>query len=183
MMGCCAPLGFFPGSPPAQLRGIHDGTLGVKQTLNAMRQYVRQYKTNPGIRTLSLQLTRHVPSYDKVGEVAALHGFVRDQIAYREDVEGVETLQTPVYTLQMTSGDCDDKATLLCTMLCCIGYQCLFYAIGQNGGPFEHVMAGVRLGTRNIPLETIIPPGTLGPGSGEMGWMPPDAQPILPWNI
>lgn len=191
MMACCAPLGFYPGLPPAdsttgfssRLQSLADGTQGVRQTLNVMRGLVRQYKKNAGVRMLAQQLTAHLPDYDHWGEVQTLHGFVRDEIRYVQDVEGVETVQTPVYTLQVGSGDCDDKATCLCTLLASIGYQCLFYAVGLGGGPFEHVLAGVRLGTRNIPLETIIPLGTMGPGSGEMGWMPPDASPILPWNI
>ncbi len=141
-----------------------------------MATLVKAYKTDSGIRSLAQQLTARLASYDNAGEVTALQHFVRDRVRYVGDVEGVETLQTPVYTLQAGSGDCDDKAVLLNTLLASIGFSTLFYAIGIAGAPFSHVLAGVKLGTRSIPLETIVP-------GAEPGWMPPDANPVMPWNI
>lgn len=175
-----APLplatGFYPGRRPAKLSGLADGVAGVRETLRQMALLVRQYKTDSGIRQLAQQLTAGLQSYDTAGEITILQHFVRDQIRYVQDVEGVETLQTPIYTLQVASGDCDDKSILLNTLLAAIGFQTLFFAIGINGGPYSHVLAGVRLGTRTIPLETIVP-------GIEPGWMPPGAGPVLPWNI
>lgn len=163
--------------------GLPCGIGGVRTTLKQMAALVKAYKVDPGVRELSQQLTRHLASYDKAGEVFCLHAFCRDQIRYVGDVESVETLQTPPYTLELGSGDCDDKAVLVNTMLASIGYETLFFAMGMNGEFFSHVTGGVRLGTRTIPLETIVPQGSLGPGSGEPGWLPPEASPIMPWNV
>ncbi|MGA9854255.1 MAG: transglutaminase domain-containing protein [Gammaproteobacteria bacterium] len=163
--------------------GLPTGLPGVRTTLKHMAALVKAYKVDPGVRELSQDLTRHLASYDRSGEIGALHRFCRDQIRYVGDVESVETLQTPVYTLEKGSGDCDDKAVLLNTLLASIGYQTLFFAMGMNGEFYSHVTAGVRLGTRTLVLETIVPQGSLGPGSGEPGWLPPEADPILPWNV
>jgi transglutaminase-like putative cysteine protease len=148
-----------------------------------MASLVRQYKTDTGVRLLAQRLTRNLPDPANVGtarnaaaEVTTLQQFVRDQVRYVKDVEGVETLQTPVYTLQSGSGDCDDKATLLNTLLASIGYPTLFFAVGIGGNPYSHVVAGVKLGSRTIPLETIV--AGVAPG-----WLPPNANPILPWNV
>lgn len=141
-----------------------------------MAVLVRAYKTDTGIRALAQQLTASLASHDQCGEITALQHFVRDRVRYVGDVEGVETLQTPVYTLQSGSGDCDDKATLLNTLLASIGFQTMFFAIGIDGASFSHVLAGVKLGTRNIALETIVP-------GAEPGWMPPGASPVMPWNV
>jgi len=141
-----------------------------------MSALVRRYKTDTGIRLLAQQLTNGLRSHDVSGEITTLQHFVRDRIRYVKDVDGVETLQTPVYTLQVGSGDCDDKSVLLATLLASIGYQPMFFAIGLNGAPFSHVLAGVMLGTRKIPLETIV-------AGREPGWMPPEANPVLPWRI
>jgi hypothetical protein len=155
----------------------------VRGTLKEMSRLVRQFKTDGQLRELSQRLTAHLTPYDRVGEISALHLFVRDRIRYVNDVNDVETLQWPTYTCEVGSGDCDDKSILLNTLLESIGYKTLFFAIGLQGSDYSHVMSGVRLGTRTIPLETIVPPGALGPGSGEMGWMSPDADPVLPWNV
>lgn len=169
-------MNLYPAKPPAVLSGLPSGIAGVRATLKQMAILVRAYKTDTGIRALAQQLTLPLASNDQCGEVTVLQRFVRDKVRYVGDVEGVETLQTPVYTLQSGSGDCDDKATLLNTLLASIGFTTLFFAIGIGGQPFSHVLAGVKLGTRNIPLETIVP--GVGPG-----WMPPGAGPIMPWNV
>lgn len=148
----------------------------MRHTLKEMAKLVKQYKVDPRMRELAQQLTQGLPSYDRVGEISACHIFARDSIRYVNDVEGVETLQIPPYTCELGSGDCDDKSILVNTLLACIGYQTIFYAVGLNGGFYQHVTGGVRLGTRTIPLETIVP-------GAPMGWLPPDANPILPWNV
>lgn len=169
-------MSLYPNPPPSQLRGLPSGVPGVRATLKAMSALVRRYKTDAGIRLLAQQLTNGLRSHDLAGEVTTLQHFVRDRVRYVKDVEGVETLQTPVYTLQVGSGDCDDKSVLLATLLASIGYQPMFFAIGLRGGPFSHVLAGVMLGTRKIPLETIV-------DGKEPGWIPPEANPVLPWRI
>lgn len=158
------------------LSGLPDGVAGTRATLKAMAQLVRQYKKDPSINLLALDLTRGLPSYDHVGEINRLQLFVRDKIRYVMDVDGVETLRTPLVTLDYAAGDCDDKSVLLCTLLATIGYQCQFLAVGFDGETFSHVMAAVKMGTRCIPCETIVP------GAG-VGWFPNGADPVLPWNI
>lgn len=169
-------MSLYPVAPPAVLSGLPSGDAGVRATLRAMAGLVRQYKTDSGVHLLAREITRGLQSYDKSSEITALQHFVRDRIRYAMDVEGVETLQTPPYTLRIMAGDCDDKSILLATLLASMGYKTLFYAIGLNGEPYSHVLAGVRLGTRTIPLETIIP-------NAEPGWLPANASPILPWNV
>ena len=168
-------VNLYPAPVPSRLGSIPSGDAGVRATLKAMAGLVKQYKTDAGINTLALQITHGVASYDKAGEITALQHFVRDRITYRQDVEGVETLRTPVKTLQVAAGDCDDKSVLLDTLLATIGFKVMFFAIGLNGQPFSHVLAGVRVGTRTIPLETIVP-------GAEPGWMPP-ATSVFPWNV
>ena len=75
-------------------------------------------------------------------------------------------VQTPVETLRVLTGDCDDKSTLLAALLESMGYATGFCALGFEGQPFSHVIALVRLGQGWCPLETIVP--NIG-----MGWSPP----------
>jgi hypothetical protein len=167
-------------APPSRLCSIPSGIAGVRATLQYMARMVRRYKTDAGLHQLTRNIVRGLPNQNTDGAdslyVGALHAFVRDRIQYVNDVNEVETLQTPLYTLQCGAGDCDDKATLLNAMLESCGYKSLFFAIGLDGGPFQHVLGGVLLGRRRICLETIVanvPPG----------WMPPNANPVLPWHV
>lgn len=133
-----------------------------------MVSIARAYKTDLNIRTLAVQLVQPCAPKDRRAELATLQHFVRDQIRYVGDVDGVETLQTPIQTLKLSAGDCDDKATLLSSLAGAIGFPTRFCAIGVNGEPFSHVMCQAMLGQSWINCETIIP-------GAEIGWFPPDA--------
>lgn len=128
----------------------------------------QQYKTDLHVRTLAVELVQGCAPKDKPAELATLQRFCRDRIRYVNDIDGVETLQTPVQTLKLRAGDCDDKATLLCALAGAIGFATRFCAIGVRGQEFSHVMAQARLGAGWINCETIVP-------GVDIGWFPPDA--------
>lgn len=132
-----------------------------------MVKIARQYKRDVGIISLARRLTDHLPEKDFTGEITALQHFVRDEIRYVRDPEGVEMVQTPPRTLEIRAGDCDDKSVLLASLLGSMGFKTLFMAVGLNGQPYSHVLVQVLLGTRKISLETII-------AGIEPGWAPPD---------
>lgn len=140
----------------------------MRATLRLMVDLAHTYKTDINIRTLAVQLVEPCPEKDRAAELRALQRFCRDSIRYVSDVDNVETLQTPIQTLQVRAGDCDDKATLLAALAGSVGFPTRFCAIGVNGEDFSHVMAQARLGAGWVNCETIIP-------EADIGWWPPDA--------
>lgn len=130
-----------------------------------MRGFVDQYKISPIIRELALSLTRHLPQKDFGGEINSLFSYVQNSIRYVRDINGVETVQTPVKTLEYGQGDCDDKAVLLGTMLESLGHPVRFYAVGFQKGNISHVLLECNLNGQWIALETTEPV--------PFGWRPP----------
>lgn len=134
-----------------------------------MRQLARQGRQNPEIRTLAQSLTNHLPGKNWIAEIKVLHKFVRDQIRYLRDINGVETIQTPEQLLRTRSGDCDDQATLLASLLESIGHPARFRAVGFKPGRLEHVYVETQVGRGGrkkwLPLETT--------ENVEIGWRPP----------
>ena len=156
---------FYPKPRPMTLGWVPSGAPGVQRTLSTMVKLVRQFKKDPGVRELAGQLVRNLPQYDLNGEVRALHAFVRDSIRYTSDIRGVELLQTPAATLQLGVGDCDDKSTLLASLLESIGRPTRFVAVAiAPSNDFTHVLVETRLGTKWVPLETI--------KDVDVGWYP-----------
>lgn len=154
----------------AQLFSIPGGLAGVKATLARMVDLVRTYKTDLNVRNFAGELVKGCPDKDYRCELSKLQTYVRDSIRYVRDVEGVETLQTPVQTLKLGFGDCDDKATLLGALAASVGFSVRFCAIAVRDEPdFSHVSVQAHLGAGWINAETIIP------GAG-LGWFPPDAS-------
>jgi len=164
-------------SPPSALSGIPDGVAGTRATLKIMSRLVKQFKVDAGLNLYTLDLLRSfgVKQYDEAGEIRALQNFVRDAIAYRKDIEGIETVRDPTITLEYGAGDCDDKSVLLCTLAATVGYETEFIALGFDGEYFSHVMGAVRLGTRWIPCETIVP-------GVQPGWFPQGVRNIYQYR-
>lgn len=160
-------MSLYPQPRPTTIERVPSGREGIKRTLQCMSRLTKQFKKDPGILELASQLVRDLPQYDRAGEIRALHAFVRDHIRYTNDTRGVEVLRTPRATLETGVGDCDDKSTLLASLLEAIGLVTRFVAVGfTEGGGHSHVLVEVRYGKRGrwVPLETIKPV--------EAGWKP-----------
>lgn len=154
-----------PRTPHKQLlASLPAGRQGIRFTLAAMRRFVDQYKTHPLIRQLSTRLTANLHQKDYQGEAERLFDYVQFRVRYVRDTNGVELLQTPVKTLELASGDCDDKSTLLAAMLESIGFKTRFRAIGIGQG-ICHVLVEVWLNNEWVSCDTTEPDA--------MGWYPP----------
>lgn len=152
--------------PRRQFLGeLPPGERGTFATLTLMRGMVKQFKRAPAIRGLALDLIREVPQKNWGGEVRAIFNYVRDSIRYTRDVAGLETLQTPLITLEDEAGDCDDKSTLLASLLESVGHPTRFVAVGYTGpGEYSHVYVETRMGERWLPLDATMP--------HDVGWSP-----------
>lgn len=124
----------------AELLTIPNGVEGTRYTLKKMAGLVDRYKSAPAIVILARELTRHLPEKNQFLEAKTIFEFVRDRIRYVRDVNGVETLASPIQTLSMMCGDCDDQTTLLVCLLESIGIKNRFVVVGQFG-TFYHVLS------------------------------------------
>lgn len=146
-------------APRSILGRLPAGEAGVRATLKLMRAFVRHGKKDLAVRGVALQLVRPLEQRDYVGEVRALHAFVRDRIRYVGDVRGVETLHSARRILQQGQGDCDDKSILLAALLESINHPTRFVAVGFSPTHVDHVLLETRIGRRWVPLETTEPVG------------------------
>lgn len=160
-----------PRSPRATLMGLPPGPAGTAATLGIMRKLARDAVTAPTqlARNQALQVFKNsgLRARDWIGEAQALQRFVQNCIRYVRDPDGVELVQTPEVTLKLRTGDCDDQATLLASMLKATGHPAKFVAVGINGGPFSHVLVETKINSKWIAAETIL--------KKHFGWYPPDA--------
>jgi len=103
---------------------------------------------NPGseeVRTLALQLGRRFEA-GNFKQARRLYEYVRDEIHYMPDPLPFEDIQPPEITLKRLSGDCDDKAILLCSLLLAIGFEtALFFADTDGDSMPDHVYSSVHI--------------------------------------
>lgn len=166
---------------------IPSGTAGVRATLKIMVMVARKFLKPSdadnaaklaALRAFAQNLVQSCPEKDWLCEATKLQVFVRDAIRYTRDMRLAETVQTPDKTLQLRSGDCDDKSLLLATLAETIGFAARFCAIGVAGESFSHVSAQLLVpGKRWVNAETI-PIDDHGT-KANLGWFPPDATCLM----
>lgn len=155
-------------SRPSFLGSLPSGPAGTTETLRLMRELAQQYKSDPAVRGLALELVRPLSPRDWRGELKAVFEYVRDRIRYVHDIAGVETLQTPPATIELEAGDCDDKSTLLAALLASIGHRSRFVAVGyRQPNDYQHVYVEAAHEDKWIPMDATV--------SRPFGWRPRDA--------
>lgn len=144
----------------ATLGRLPAGDAGTRATLATMQRLAVDGSKDLDVRSTALSVLRAsgVASHDHKRELEALYRFVRDRVAFRRDVYGVETLQAPRVTLQQMAGDCDDRAILLAAMLRAVGSPAtvrfrVIAADPRRASRFTHVYVMARLGGRDIALD------------------------------
>jgi transglutaminase-like putative cysteine protease len=155
-------------SPRIQSRSytLAGGDAGTARTVTYMRAAATGIDgaKNPHVRQLAIALARGLDARDYSGQVAALFNYVKNNIEFRGEYE--ETLQTPIVTLQMRAGDCDDKVTLLASLLLSLGFQVRPVTVAADplSTDFSHVYLEVQdRATGNwIPLDTTVFKATPG---------------------
>jgi transglutaminase-like putative cysteine protease len=117
---------------------------------------VKDWKKSLPLRTLTLSVVEGVPGHKNfLAQVKRVRDYVRGNIAFVKDINGVETIHTPEATIRNRAGDCDDQSVLVASMLESIGHPTRFVAIKMKPfGPFVHVFTETRVGNRWLPVET-----------------------------
>lgn len=131
-------------------RPLSRGVKGTEETLAIMAAAVRG-ELEPDhsgfqseeIRGCAVSLISGNQGHDSQGEIHALFYFVRDRIKYVRDPIDLERVQDAMRTLQLGTGDCDDKCVLLATLLAAVGYLPRFTVQSQDGIDFDHVYVEV----------------------------------------
>ena len=131
-----------------RLMRLPGGDEGVRQTLRRMSDIAREYSKHPTVIRLARAIVHSCPVKDFACEARALFEWVRDNIRWTRDVYGVETLATPVRTLEMKAGDCDDLSTLLASLYLAVGFPVRYVVIAnlpQHPQSFSHVFVQVDI--------------------------------------
>lgn len=118
-----------------------------------MRRIVDAYRRSTAVRQLAVWIVFHwagCPPKRKARHALAIARWVQRSILYVN--EGQETFQTPLATLRLGFGDCDDMTILICALCEAIGIPTQIVAM-QWAGSYRHVFpAAVILLVGGRPL-------------------------------
>jgi len=151
--------------------GLPSGDAGVALTIREMQKFAlgNEGALNPYVRQYALEATANCKDRDDREQAASIFQAVKLNIRFRGEYS--ETVQSPLVTLQLGAGDCDDHSTLIVALLRSIGIPGRFKTVATDPGDrqrmFTHVyaMAGLRQGNRIVewfPLDSTVPYATPG---------------------
>lgn len=146
-----------------------------RRVAEILKQMVLKSRESRVVRLFALKLIREkgIAPKDYMGEIEALYTFVRDEIPYRKDAAFLDTFteaeqQIKDYLFGTPSGDCDDKAVLLASLLLSVGHIPRFVLTNNiPDGKYVHIYCEVKHPKEQswIALETT--------EQVELGWAPP----------
>jgi transglutaminase-like putative cysteine protease len=147
------------------------GPAGTRATVALMKRISMVGARDPYVRATAIEIIKRkrIPANDHLGEMKALFEAVRDGIRYTRDPINIELLQTPRQTLKDRVGDCDDKSTLLASMLTSIGHPAAlqYRVIGTKpGAGYSHVYVVAKLNGKEIAMDPT-------PTTAALGWQYP----------
>lgn len=144
------------------------GIAGTRFTIQEMRKQVVNGRMDPRLIELCGQIIKGVPAKDYEGEAKAIFDWVKANIRYTRDPNGVELIQAPLVTVRRGAGDCDDHAVLLCALCESCGMRTGFETVrADSTAPdlFSHVYSIVGTNNGWRALDTTVQ-------SSYFGWRP-----------
>lgn len=114
---------------------------GLDGVLEKMKELVAQGKGDPEVRAKAVEITKNIPVDPRTGlpnrrdygQIAnAVYNWMKKKIAYVNDPDGIEWLQTGKKTMELGFGDCDDQSILAGALLGSIGVPTRFKVVKAN---------------------------------------------------
>lgn len=134
------------------------------QTVAWLAHFARTGSKDMRVRRAAEQIVWGIPGKDYLSEMLAITRWVEHNVAYRKDVQDIETVQHPAVVLESRAGDCDDMSSLIASLLLSIGHRVAFVTVGFGKGDYSHVFCQAldqRSGTW-IVLDPVAAPDVRG---------------------
>lgn len=170
------PITQLGNTPKTAETELSRGIKGNIETLQQMIKVARMRSRHPLVRELALRILEyyHVPSQDYLKEAYAIGDYVKNNMRYVRDINGVETLHDPLTIIDQmkrgqAQGDCDDMSLFIATLLLSIGHQPYFRVVRYypGHGPFQHIYVVVyeqnwRSARKRLVLDAILKRSKIG---------------------
>ena len=139
------------------------GENAIYNTVDKIHQIIKSSAFNPYVRKYTEKIIADLAPNDKLGELQAIHDFVKYNVRYTKDPYGMEYIQTPPLLLrqiemrEQPAGDCDDMTTLSLSMMKSIGYPVATKITSYSPDrKFSHIYGLVFVNNKWIPTDTTV---------------------------
>lgn len=132
----------------SEVNNVPNGFHGNIATVKMMIKVARERSGSNIVRQLAIKILNdaQTASHNHLDEAVAIGKWVRDNMAYMKDPDGIELLQDPLLMIEKAEkgearGDCDDMSLLIATLLLAVGVRPYFRCVRwkEKKGNFNHI--------------------------------------------
>ena len=170
------PIMELGNTPQTHNSNLPTGVAGSLATVDKLKELARFRSRHPLVRELALRILEHygVESQNYYDEAYAIGDFVKKNVRYVRDINGIETVHDPVMLIDQLKrgkahGDCDDMSLLIATLLLSIGHQPFYRIVKyyEGMGPYQHIYVVVyeqnwREPKKRLVLDAILKRSPIG---------------------
>jgi len=141
------------------LSEIPGGVAGTDRTVQEIARLVRYDLEQPQLRLVATRLLRNhgIQSKNHIDEAKSIFAFVSTRVRYQKDPVDVETVQSPITTLEIGAGDCDDHVGLVAGLAMAVGIPARLRVVGYSEDRFVHIFPELFVDGRWYPADTTEP--------------------------
>lgn len=147
-----------------ELSEIPRGAAGTDRTVQEILRHVKDDLKRPQLRALATQILNEsfIRAKNQKDEALALYDFVVSTVRYQKDPIGIETVQSPLATVKIGAGDCDDQVGLMAGLALSVGIPVRLRVVGYSPENFIHIFCELLIDGEWLAADTTEPNRGLG---------------------
>lgn len=146
------------------LKEIGNGMTIVKHNVRTLDDRMKhilglanKYKSDPFIYKLGSEIVSIAGSRDVYAQCVALFVLVDKNVTYVKDIHGIDTYQSPIQTLALGRGDCDDFTILFAAIAMSMGIPVQAKVIRtSNAKTWSHIYPLLGIGNAWYPADATV---------------------------
>jgi hypothetical protein len=149
-----------------RLQSLPANVSGTDRTIKEIARLIEHDLKDQRLRVYVSQILHGVSSKDYVAELERLYSWIVQNVRFQKDPISIETVQSPLFTLRLRAGDCDDHAALMAGMAAAAGLSYRFRVVGYDVDRLLHIWPEIQVNGQWISADTTEP-------RYGFGWRPP----------
>lgn len=119
-----------------------------------LRKLIYEDINHPKVRILAQQITKGLNT--NLGKSRAIYKWIKQNIHYVHDPDGLDVYTRPSRTIELGRGDCDDASSLFATLSGIVGIPVKLKVITQDKKVWSHIYP-LALNGKWLPYDAAAP--------------------------
>ena len=123
--------------------------------VNQLRKLIYEDMNHPKVRILAQQITKGLNT--NLGKARAIYNWIKQNIYYVREPEGMDIYTSPSRTIELGRGDCDEVSSLFASLSGIVGVPVKLRVVTQNNKIWSHVYPMALTNGKYLPYDAAAP--------------------------